>query len=869
MEGMNPDTVHYIVFNPTQVKSATGNRGTFNPVKAEIDESNDGLGPLTPAQEAALGHVRNVHKKPTWKERKDAAFTNLGLRLNQAIVDQFAPIKDYGPIAYLLARLSKGSDGAFEAFLTYGNLYLDRDGVTNARVGMPSFFKNMSALQGQHIRFLWWVAAHRAEQLTAEQRENLFGTTDIAELKKLDEGDLPDGSSRAQAFNVALQQYNAMNRQVLDIAEQSGIINRESRAIWEKEFYVPFYRALENDKADVGANIASGARLIRQQAFRKLKGGKNKINEDLMANVLMNWSHLISASAKNRAAIAIFKEAETRGTVVRYPTKHSAPQDAVWAVENGDKVYYEVHDPYLLDAITGLNDQSVGGAAGEALAKMKHILTVGVTANPAFKVRNILRDSIQSIAISGIGLNVFSNVSQGVKELANKDSQVRASMLAGGGLIRFGSMLEGNRSRHVEKLVNAGVADQTILDTKEKVADFAQKMWDKYNDIGDISEGANRAALYMKMIKEGKSHAEASLAARDLLDFSKGGTSNAVRFLTQSVPFLNARIQGTYRVYQGAKEDPMRFWTSVMAVAVASAALMLAYQDDDDWKKREEWDRDNYWWFKDGDTAYRIPKPFEVGAIATLAERTLEYLINDEMTGKRLAERFKFALANTFAANPTPQMFKPIVDIYSNVDSFTGRRIESFGMEQRPKSERAASSTSELAKGLGPVTGLFNVSPVQLDHLIRGWFGWIGASALVASDAVARPMLDRAERPSKKLDDLFLVGNFAKELPASQSRYVTQFYDQAEEIRQAYNSYRDKLKIGDKEGAVEQLTKNPQIKLQSIVSGVEHQMSEINAAVRKIEASRTLDADAKRTRISLLYAKRNALAEKAVRVMNR
>ena len=37
-------------------------------------------------------------------------------------------------------------------------------------------------------------------------------------------------------------------------------------------------------------------------------------------------------------------------------------------------------------------------------------------------------------------------------------------------------------------------------------------------------------------------------------------------------------------------------------------------------------DRDNYWWFKLGGIEYRIPKPFELGAVATLAERSVEYL---------------------------------------------------------------------------------------------------------------------------------------------------------------------------------------------------------------------------------------------------
>ena len=39
MKGMDEDTVHFIAFDPTQLKSATGNRGTFNPEDADITRS--------------------------------------------------------------------------------------------------------------------------------------------------------------------------------------------------------------------------------------------------------------------------------------------------------------------------------------------------------------------------------------------------------------------------------------------------------------------------------------------------------------------------------------------------------------------------------------------------------------------------------------------------------------------------------------------------------------------------------------------------------------------------------------------------------------------------------------------------------------
>lgn len=216
--------------------------------------------------------------------------------------------------------------------------------------------------------------------------------------------------------------------------------------------------------------------------------------------------------------------------------------------------------------------------------------------------------------------------------------------------------------------------------------------------MGDRTENINRAALYDRLIKKGHSHADASFMARDLMDFSMGGSAPIVRFLTQSVPFLNARMQGLYKLGRAAKEDPRRFATVAMAVSVASLGLLAAYADDEDWKRREDWDRDSYWWFKVGDTAFRIPKPFEVGAIGTLAERTAEAMFSDEMDSQRFMERISHMVSQTFAFDPIPQAVKPLLDIYSNKDSFTGRAIESQADQRLRPQDRYNEKTSEVAR---------------------------------------------------------------------------------------------------------------------------------------------------------------------------
>ena len=191
----------------------------------------------------------------------------------------------------------------------------------------------------------------------------------------------------------------------------------------------------------------------------------------------------------------------------------------------------------------------------------------------------------------------------------------------------------------------------------------------------------NRAALYDQLRKQGVNHADASLQARDLMDFSMQGSFTTIRFLAQTVPFFNARIVGLYKLGRAAKEDPARMSAVIGAAAVMSLSLLLAYREDDDWKKREEWDRNSFWWFKFGGTAFRIPKPFEVGAIATLAERGFELAFEKEMTGKRFTNQVLTLLGDNLSMNPVPQLVKPMLDVYANKNSFTGRPIETMGMD--------------------------------------------------------------------------------------------------------------------------------------------------------------------------------------------
>lgn len=810
----------------------------------------------------------------------------------QAIFDQFAPIKKLSQRAYMLARMSTASDGTLLATMVYGKPYVDENGAANVRLSPEdSFVSIMSDLKGEGQLFLRWIAAKRAEELMALSKENLMTPEDIAALKSLDRGTMKDGRSRAEVYARNEAKLAALNDAVVKIAVDSGLIDEGLRRMWEGHPYVPFWRML--DDGPVGPTYSSA--LTGQDGWKRLTGGTSILRSDLMESVLQNWAHVMEAAGKNRAALATLDAAMELGVDERgVPVVERVPvraKDSVRVMRNGQAEYYFINDPYLAEAVSAMHYALPEFM--KPLASFKRMLTVGITSTPAFKLRNLIRDTLQSVALSDLDPNVFKNMAAGFKTTdvagaarnlaaalvgrANSTlmpmNQTYASMVASGGVMRFASGVEGSRSHHAQQMIRRVMGKAVMLDESgaKKLLHHMADVVEAYNELGDTSEQVNRVALYERLIAKGHSHAEASFMARDLLDFSLSGKAPVIRFLINTVPFLNARLQGLYKLGRAGAENPKRAGAVVGAMTVAGLALYLAYKDDDDWKRREDWDRDAYYWFKIGDKAYRLPKAFETGAIASIAERTWELMFDKEMTLRRYGDRIGSMLADNLSFNPTPQIVKPLIDVYANKDSFTGRPIEGAGMERLRPQDRYDENTSMLARGLGALglvpnptellKGNFQpLSPKQLDFVMRGYFGTLASFTNGIIDQAAAPLAGKGMRPTPSLKSVSL--GFADDLPADQSRYVTVLYDRAREVDQLWGSYQHALKLGDREKALAIVADNPGLAgMRKAVDGAKERLGKLNEDIKRVDASTSLSAESKRSLLDSLRAKRAAIAE--------
>lgn len=850
------------VYSPHQLKSATGNNGEYDPNKAELH-----LARKPPAWIAQAGISEQLAEKvgayvpgKTFKQRWQDMRAGLGEKLTQALFDQYAPIKALDLHSYMLARMSKSVDGAVEAMLDYGKVGIDGDGALT--VDMTGGFKRvMAQLQGEQDRFFAWVAGNRSEALKAQGRENLFDDVDIAALKNLNQGRMQDGQSRAILYAKMNRELQAYNNSVLDVAEKTGIIDPAARQVWAQQYYVPFYRLSEDDETFTPLNVSG---LANAKGIQKLKGGTNNLG-DLMQNTVLNWNYLLSAALKNQAATLTLRNAELVGAAQQIggPVKGS-----VFTLDQGRKVHWQVTDPALATAVGSISFTGIKGPVIDAASAMKRALSFGVTFSPSYRIRNLIRDQLQAIAVNPMSYNVAANLVNGLK-YSSKDNPLYAQMLASGGLIRMGSAYEDNRARHLKSQI-AKLDPATVLDTQAKVKQVLGRMFDAYMETGERAEAATRMAIGKKALEDGATNLEAAYLMRDSMDFSLQGSATAVRVLAQVVPFFNARMQGMYKLGRGAMEDKARFATVMGATVAATVALMMANAGDPDWDQREEWDRNNYWWFKVGGTAFRIPKPFEMGAFATIAERGVEMAMSgmNKVSRERFMKQTWNVLMDNLSMNPTPQIVKPAIEVFANRDTFRNRDIESLGDQRLSKNERSGPGTTALARLLAKGVNAVHddtLSPKQIDYLIQGYFGWIGAHLAMASDYALRPAMGLPEKPTRKLDDTFVVGDWVKELPSSQSRYVTQFFDQAKQVQQAMSDINHYKKLGDRERVQDLIAQNREL-LQNKTAYTEKSqvMARISLRLKQIDADTKMSADDKRQEINRLTTLRNQIAKTVV-----
>ncbi|WP_271270479.1 LPD38 domain-containing protein [Aliamphritea hakodatensis] len=858
---------------------------------------------LNEDQTSFLGKIAPKTTAQRIKDRIAEALDRGGLKVRQGMIDRYAALFELDKQAqgeevvenntrmssWVLAKMSHAADGALSALMSFGRIRFS-DGVIQLQNDQDESGGLMGVLSklgsGSEVeRFMGWIAANRSAKLSAEGRENLFTEEEIAASIDLNKGETAEGKQREALYEEVFAEFQQYRDDVLKIAQEAGIISESNYDMWKDEFYVPFYRVMEEQ--DVNGPRMSGG-LSRQQAYKKLKGGSQELN-DLLENTLLNFQHLLSSSLKNNAASQAIDNAMKVGIAEQTSESARDKKASTFVLEGGEKRWYNISDPLVFESLTSLNDPATSTFSRKLMRSFKRVFTSFITSSPQFMVANGIRDTLHAMAIGNLSYNGFKNFAGGLKDYGSPvhKGKLKGQMMATGASFSFGHVYGSGDADALHAELERTIKGAKVLRDPKDVPGMIRQAWDFYSGFGDAAENANRTSMYKQNLEKGELYA--AFQARDLMDFSSHGAWPAVRFLVDTVPFLNARLIGLDRMYRGGvkptvnvikqmlggeaasmtdKQAAQRFAIVTGALTAASIALYLHNKDDEEFQKLEDWQRDMYWFVRVGDSAYFIPKPFEIGAIATVAERGLEQMVDDTKDGKLFLERMGHVVTDTFAFNPVPQMFKPVLDVYANKSSFTGRDIETMGMDRLSKVNRYRTNTTDGAKYIsraldstvGKVSENLVISPVQADYLIQQYLGWVGTMGATTVDIISKQARGH-EDPAKDWTEHQPIRRFFRDTSnPSYTRYGTEFYDALRETNRVYADIKHLRKMGEEAAAAELAAENGnKLRLRAVLNKANKTLSKLNTRSKLIQRNNKLSATEKRQRLDIILKQRNII----------
>ncbi|EPE4138614.1 LPD38 domain-containing protein [Yersinia enterocolitica] len=856
---------------------------TANP--AMDTETNRKMGfNVEPSQ---LDKAKSFYATVTSKDKTElkAWLKETGRKLNTKTFDGMAPLKyaedaaginDARSSAYIGARMAAGAGSVTAATLEHGlPRYNKAEGIVERQSGTGKEDALMGILDGlgnHRENFFKWIAGHRSERLMKEGKENNFNADEIAYMKTLNRGN-------EALFDSQKKKYDAFIKSILDLQQDMGLIDPESRAQWEDAWYLPYYREAEN--GEVKGPWTSKGIANQSSTVRKLKGSDLTI-KDPIENLFNYVAKSVDASMKNEAMRRSVVNLADTGVleVIESPNKmdfQRIGKDVVKVFIDGQETLVQVNDPELYRAFTMIDLERSNSTFMKAARQAKKVLTVSTTSMPDFIIRNFMRDSIHSWAINKDGFKPVTASWAGFKKALRTDDSLVDMMFAGatfgGGYSNVydpASTAKTIRSVLRRKGYNDSQIhefESSIVRNSKEVMGKVEQGLHKYKNLSEAAENANRLATYEAAIKSGKSKAQAAFESRDLMDFSMMGASNIMINLSDMLPFFNARMQGLSKLGRGIKENPREVLKRGGMITAASLALMALNWDDKRYEELQDWDKDTYWHAWIGDQHIRFPKPFEIGLMfGTLPERFVRAL-----GGKDSAAKFGKLVAHNFmetmAFNPIPQVAMPIAEAYVNYDFFKGGPIENMADSNLIAGARYNDQTSLLMREVGEAT---NMSPKMLDHIVMGYTGSLGGYVMGATNLLMRNLKDYGETPAMRLDELPVIKSFFRGSdPAKSTQFTEDFYrmmTEANQINSTINSFR---KQGRGDDASELIEENRgKLSQRQGLTATQKQVKALNAQIEMMRRDRILTADQKREKIDRLMATRNKLVQQAVERVN-
>jgi hypothetical protein len=288
-----------------------------------------------------------------------------------------------------------------------------------------------------------------------------------------------------------------------------------------------------------------------------------------------------------------------------------------------------------------------------------------------------------------------------------------------------------------------------------------------------------------------------------------------------------------------------------MALSLIYAMLIA---DDEDYQNKPSVIRDRLLMIP-GTGGLSVPLRPDVFSLPKILTEHTYLMMTDNGTqdGRKFRDSMTAAVVNAISS-PTaiPQAIKPFFEVGINYNFFQGRPLVGMYQQNLELGRQFNDSTSELAKLLGS-TNL--VSPIAVDHVIRGMLGTTGGLLLYMTNGMLQndPFVPR---PELSFQDA--IATFPGMSPFVSREDGTalknDFYVLREEVDKAVDTFND-LKRRSPQDVIEYLADEKKINrlgMSRAVNAISNQLGEIRRAVSQITNAPGLNAQQKREMIKQL-----------------
>ncbi len=473
-------------------------------------------------------------------------------------------------------------------------------------------------------------------------------------------------------------------------------------------------------------------------------------------------------------------------------------ENVVWAMINGERVLYEVHDEQLLNSL--LSSTPKQGDLLVSFLKMTggafKSLTTG--SNLIWSIcSNSFRDFKTGYLFGSEG-NIFKytrDYAKAFKDIVTNSERYQEARSAGLG---YNSRISQPKTlaRVMQQLGQSSQGRRALRNAFSSIIEGIQS-------ISEVVEATPRMAEYNRAIKQGKTKTDAVYAASEVtLNFDRNGTiSKKIDLL---YPFFNVQMQGLYKQATMLSDPKTRtsFIRRNVTSAVISALFVISANavlgGKDEYEKLSDYVKNNYYCIYIGNGKFiRIPKARELDMLESALERLGEVILYGNEGGDAFNDFAEYvfqayaplgfpditALFEETGKDKLVGFIKPTVtdllflgsvgEVFLN-ENYAGSPIVPTQYEDLVAELQYDNKTSAVSKWLGKLTGM---SPMKLDHLITSNTGFVGKmiKAYTATD----------------VDWSGGYGNqFTTDLAYS-NEATGEFYDKLDEAEMFANSYPD------------------------------------------------------------------------------